>query len=126
MDKIHSVKVLRLDPLIEEEVRLLVNGVEITAFLGACPYVVEEGKTYPATLRLVFLNELNFMQLSEAKETLDRVDETFSYSISGCFTHGKLLSQGIQFSADDLEGMDYLEGSYIHVTADRINASFET
>ncbi|MCY8545603.1 hypothetical protein [Bacillus vallismortis] len=43
----YKALVKKLDPHIEEEVILEIEGVEFTGFSSVCPYEIETGKHYP-------------------------------------------------------------------------------
>lgn len=55
---VYTALVKRLDPQIEEEVTLEIEGIEFTGFSFICPYKIEVGKSYSVSLGFTILNEL--------------------------------------------------------------------
>ncbi|WNJ95637.1 hypothetical protein RND59_00505 [Vibrio ruber] len=119
-----DVIVKNIDPMIEEEVLVSDGNTEFVVFANVCPYPLEIGKTYSVELNLVFLDELNYEELTELDENIERIDNSFGYRIVGFLDKGVLFALGIPFVCDDLDGMSYLYGKWIGLDVDRISAEF--
>lgn len=63
---IYNAKVLGLNPDIEEEVTLEVNGIELTCFAGMCPYELNIGQEYPVTFEML---DFELTEQESAEET---------------------------------------------------------
>ena len=114
----------KIDEDIEEEVVLIINGIEMTCFIGVCPYNISEGKEYPVSLSFTTLDDLEFEEVEEQECYLMRLGSGFSYSAVGEFSNESVLIKGITFECEDLEDMSYLQGKYIKLNADRITVDF--
>ncbi|MCG8399404.1 hypothetical protein LWS67_23235, partial [Bacillus atrophaeus] len=55
---IYKALVKGIDPHIEEEVILEIEGVEFTGFSSVYPYEIEVGKKYPVLVGFTILDEL--------------------------------------------------------------------
>ncbi|MDK1288392.1 hypothetical protein [Pseudoalteromonas umbrosa] len=93
----YNAKDLGLNPDIEEEITLEVNGFELTCFAGVCPYEL--------TIGHVTFEVLDF-ELSEQrgleKTSLKRVGNTYAYELKDR-SNGDLIEAGIKLSDEVLE-----------------------
>ncbi|GIP46333.1 hypothetical protein J45TS6_47920 [Paenibacillus sp. J45TS6] len=60
--------VKRLDPHIEEEVTLEIQGVEYTGFTFICPYEIEVGGKYPVSIGFTVLEGLEISEVFDGKK----------------------------------------------------------
>lgn len=65
---IYNAFVKGLDPHIEEEVILKIEGIEFTGFSSVCPYEIEVGKKYPVLVGFTILDELVIREIKEKQK----------------------------------------------------------
>jgi hypothetical protein len=93
-----EAKVVRLSELLEEEVVLSVHGIEIVCFVGACPYKLKEGDSYPVKLGLLILEDYNVEELEDdVEQFLSRKGNGFAYRMQGRLIDGYLDVHGVKF-----------------------------
>lgn len=78
---IYKAFVKGLDPHIEEEVILEIEGIEFTGFSSVCPYEIEVGKKYPVLVGFTILDELVIRENKEKTKELDRIGLGYQYYI---------------------------------------------
>ncbi|MFP5304030.1 hypothetical protein R2R70_22895, partial [Cobetia sp. SIMBA_158] len=69
---VYDCFVKRLDPQIEEETTIEINGIEFTGFADICPYEIEEGKSYPVSIGFTILDELIIHEIPIEKKEIER------------------------------------------------------
>ncbi|MEW9677805.1 hypothetical protein ABRT01_16840 [Lentibacillus sp. L22] len=122
----HYAKVIRLNPNIEEEVRVEINGNEFTGFAIICPYEIEEGKRYPVELGFAILDEFTIHELFDDKKGIMNIDNAgYTSKIFGIL-HEEYIDAGIAIQDDDGYFQDFLPltGKYVEVEVDKINIEF--
>lgn len=119
---IYNAKVLGLNPDIEEEVTLEVNGIELTCFAGMCPYELNIGQEYPVTFEML---DFELTEQESAEETsTTRVDSTYAYKLLGRL-NGGTIDAGIKIWDDFLESdYAYLDGQFICLCVERLDVEF--
>ncbi|MEK5104925.1 hypothetical protein MKX83_23565 [Cytobacillus sp. FSL M8-0252] len=122
---VYTALVKRLDPLIEEEVTIEIEGVEFTGFAFICPYKIEIGKSYPVSMGFTILNELIIHTIQEKKKEIERIGLSYDYYIRGLL-HEDTIDAGLVFTDDDEYFSDYPElmNKYIEIKVDRISIEF--
>lgn len=117
--------VKRLDPHIEEEVTLEVEGFEFTGFAFICPYEIEVGRRYPVSIGFTILDELIIREVYEGRQELERIDEGFQYYLRGLLQVDS-IDTGVVFTDEDEYFADYpdLIGKYVEMKVDRISIEF--
>ncbi|KAB2495191.1 hypothetical protein F8155_04100 [Priestia endophytica] len=120
-----STGVKALNPHIEEEVVLEIEGVTFTGFAFVCPYIIEVGKTYPVLLSFTVLDELIINEVEKNIEELERVDTSYQYYIRGTI-QGNVINAGLMFTDDEDYFYEYahLQGKTVEIKADRISVEF--
>ena len=123
----YQAKILRLDNNIKEEVDLQIKDVKITCFIATCPYSIKVGLYYPVQLSIWSLDRYNLIEIkNNTGQSINRLGNTFAYSITGKLCNGNLVSKGLVFEDKILKKeFTYLEGKMISIKADRINVEFE-
>ncbi|MCY8233451.1 hypothetical protein [Priestia endophytica] len=117
--------VKKLDPIIEEEVTLQVEGVEFTGFSFICPYQIEEGKVYPVLIGFTILDELVINEIEDKEKGLKRINSGYEYCIRGTLNEDS-IDAGIVLSDEDEYFLDYpeLQGKNVEIKVDRISIEF--
>jgi len=117
--------VKRLDPHIEEEVTLEIEGIGFTGFAFICPYVIEVGRRYPVSIGFTILDELIIREIYEDKKELERIDEGFQYYLRGLLQEDS-IDTGVVFTDEDEYFADYpdLISKYVKMKVDRISIEF--
>ncbi|MCF7618705.1 hypothetical protein OZL92_16535 [Bacillus sonorensis] len=122
---LYNAKLKKLDPYIEEEVTLEVNGYEFTGFSTICPYVIEEGKEYPVLISFTILDDLDLLELNKEVKELKRIDESYKYYVRGIL-HEDYIDAGIKIYDEDeyFQDYKYLVGKPVELLVDRIAVEF--
>lgn len=122
---IYSALVKRLDPLIEEEVTIEVEGITITGFSTVCPFKIEEGSRYPVLLGFTVLNELVIREIEGERKELESTGLGYQYYIRGNLEES-IIDAGLVLIDEDEYFADYssLAGKYVEILVDRISIEF--
>lgn len=122
---VYTALVKRLDPQIEEEVTIEIEGIEFTGFAFICPYKIEVGKSYPVSIGFTILNELMIREIKGEKKEIERIGLGYEYYIRGLL-HEDNIDAGLVFTDDDEYFSDYPElmDKYIEIKVDRISIEF--
>lgn len=122
---VYTALVKRLDPQIEEEVTIEIEGVEFTGFAFICPYKIEIGKSYPVSIGFTILNELIIHAIQEKKKEIERIGLGYYYYIRGLL-HEDTIDAGLVFTVNDEYFSDYPElmNKFIEIKVDRISIEF--
>ncbi|KEO85107.1 hypothetical protein [Tumebacillus flagellatus] len=117
--------VKRLDPHVEEEVTVEIEGVEFTGFAFICPYEIEVGQKYPVSIGFTILDEFKVREIYENEKELERLDQGFGYCIRGLLDENS-INAGIIILDEDEYFADYpdLIGKYVEMEVDRISIEF--
>lgn len=119
-------KIKYLNPDVEEEVILLINGMEFTCFIVACPWPIEVGKFYKVELSLFVLNDFKIVEVdSEVEQSIAKKGDGFAHILIGNLNGNALNVGGVTFEGDMLQSeFGYLDGKKISCEVDRINVEF--
>ncbi|MCY7810419.1 hypothetical protein P8845_00870 [Bacillus spizizenii] len=122
---IYKALVKGLDPHIEEEVILEIEGVEFTGFSFVCPYEIEVGKKYPVLVGFTILDELMVRENKEGIKDLKRIGLGYQYYIRGILQDDS-IDAGIVFTDEDEYFSEYphLIGKHVEIKVDRISIEF--
>lgn len=114
-----------LDPQIEEEVTLEIEGVELTGFAIVCPYEIELGKSYPVSIGFTILDELIIREIKENRKELERIGLGYEYYIRG-FLQEDSIDAGIVLIDEDEYFLDFpqLIEKNVEMKVDRISIDF--
>ncbi|EAD1607644.1 hypothetical protein M5M09_002945, partial [Listeria monocytogenes] len=113
------VAVNKIDSLVEEKVKLLINNQKVVAF-NASPQELEIGEEYKAEID-IFTND--FLEITEQKnEQIKRIEHlnNFSYMLWGELLEDNVLDVGFFITSDLLEDYEHLVGHYISFEVDRL------
>lgn len=122
---VYTALVKRLDPHIEEEVTMEIEGREFTGFAFICPYKIELGKSYPVSIGFTILDELMIRELQGEKREIERIGLSYGYYIRGLLQEDT-IDAGIVFTDENELFSEYPEMNRKHVElkVDRINIEF--
>ncbi|MCY7806165.1 hypothetical protein P8840_12345 [Bacillus spizizenii] len=122
---IYKAFVKGLDPHIEEEVILEIEGIEFTGFSSVCPYEIEVGKKYPVLVGFTILDELVIRENKEKTKELDRIGLGYQYYIRGILLEDS-IDAGIVLTDEDEYFSEYphLIGKNVEMKVDRISIEF--
>ncbi|UQZ47913.1 hypothetical protein M1D69_01110 [Bacillus sp. PK3-037] len=122
---IYKALVKKLDPHIEEEVILEIEGIEFTGFSSVCPYEIEVGKKYPVLVGFTILDELVIRESIEKTKELERIGLGYQYYIRGVLQEDS-IDAGIVLTDEDeyFSEYPYLIGEHVEIKVDRISVEF--
>ena len=122
---VYTGLVKRLDPQIEEEVTIEIEGIEFTGFAFICPYKIESGKSYPVSVGFTILDELMIREIQGEKKEIERIGLGYEYYIRGLL-HEDTIDAGIVFTDEDeyLSEHPELTDKNIEMRVDRISIEF--
>lgn len=121
---IYKALVTQLNENVEEEVSLIINGIELTCFAGICPYEIHVGKEYNVLLDLMIFNDYCVNKADFMSKKISRIERGFSYLLTGKLD-GSVIDCGIQFNDEILlSDFGYLDGQFIQLKVDRIDVEF--
>lgn len=116
--------VKNLDPNIEEEVTIVVEGIEILGFAIICPYQIYEGNQYPVSIGLTVLDEFDVKEISSNVKEIIRISDGFATIIRGVLEEEGFVDAGIRIQDDLLKEYAYLAGKYVEFRVDRVSIEF--
>lgn len=122
---IYKALVKGIDPHIEEEVILEIEGVELTGFSSVYPYEIEVGKKYPVLVGFTILDELVIRENKEETKDLERIGLGYQYYIRGILQEDS-IDAGIVLTDEDeyFSEYPYLIGEHVEIKVDRIRIEF--
>ncbi|UUH70358.1 hypothetical protein [Bacillus subtilis] len=122
---IYKALIKGLDPHIEEEVILEIEGVEFTGFSSVCPYEIEVGKKYPVLVGFTILDELVIRESIEKTKELERIGLGYQYYIREVLQEDS-IDAGIVLTDEDeyFSEYPYLIGKNVEMKVDRISIEF--
>jgi hypothetical protein len=125
LNMIYTAQVKRLDPQIEEEVTVEIEGIEFTGFSFICPYKIELGKSYSVSIGFTILDELMIREIQGEKKEIERIGLGYEYYIRGLL-HDDAIDAGIVFTDEDEYFSDYPElvEKHVELRVDRISIEF--
>lgn len=113
-----------LDSDVEEQVNLLVDGIELTCFAGVCPYQIQVGKEYPVVFEMCVFDDYSVSSSDKQEILVAQIDSGFEYLIRGKLD-GNTIDCGIPFEDDVLmSDFGYLNGQFVDFKVDRIDVEF--
>ncbi len=120
----HYALVKSLNDEFEEEVLLSLKGLEVTCFASVCPYEIQEGVEYPVSLELTILDDYQVIESDTEEYGFERIGNGFSHWVKGRLNRDT-LDCGIRFHDSILlSDYGYLDGAFIRLKVDRIDAEF--
>lgn len=122
----YSAKILRLNEDVEEEVVLVINGLELVCFVNMLPHGAKEGQSYQVELIPMVFNEYSVHELNgDVLPSIIQVNNSFSYIAVGKLSGNRLNAGGVVFEDDFLlSDFGHLEGKIISWKVDRIDVEF--
>ncbi|WP_018931988.1 hypothetical protein [Gracilibacillus lacisalsi] len=122
---IYTDFVKNLNPHIEEEVTVEIEGIEFTGFAFICSYKIELGKSYPVSIGFTILDDLIILEIQEETKEIEGIGSGYEYYIRGLL-YEDTLDAGIVFNDEDQYFFDYPEliGKNVEMRVDRISIEF--
>lgn len=112
------------DSNIEEEVKIEINGVELTGFVDSFPYGINIGGYYPVEIGITVLDDLELKEIDQPVKEIEQIGEGFAYFIRGELD-GDRLNSTVIFQDDEwFQEYSYLAGKYVEIMVDRISIEF--
>ena len=114
-----------IDENVEEQVTLIVAGVEIICFASICPYEIIAGKTYPVEFEIMLNDDYEIEQINSVSSHIQKIGSGFAYKLSGEMLDGT-IDCGIPFYDDYLiSEYGYLRGKLVSLNIDRMDVEFK-
>ncbi|UVL42696.1 hypothetical protein LOY55_11605 [Pseudomonas sp. B21-040] len=125
MTKKYEAMVLAIGRVVEEEVLLLVKGLEVKCFASYCPSKIEVGETYQVEFELVLPDNDVVAAAEEPLPTLiEMIGNGFSCALYG-YLDGSVFRSFVDFSDQDIHyDHPHLNGQFVKIQVDRIDVSF--
>lgn len=115
----NTIRINKIDALIEEEVVFFVNGLEIIGF-NVSPQELEIGKIYEAEIDVFMIDSLDITK-QEGTENKKIEDITnFTYNLCGKLLDGNVLDAGFYITSDLFDDYQHLNGKYVSLAVDRL------
>ncbi len=126
---IQSVLLRSVSDLVEEEVEIQVRDLTLTCFAYYCPNEIQEGVHYPAELSVYVNDDLMVRPVNDdERSSAVKVDNGFSYNLSGVVRGANLEVDGVYFDIEGLldgsDGLSAYDGSTVRIRVDRIQIAF--
>ena len=121
----NHVLIKAIDPDVEEEVTIEVDGIELVGFVSFCPYDIKVGMSYPVSIGITVLDELEIRELESPTKGFQRIEQGFVYLIRGILRPGGIIEAGIEIQDELLVDYAYLYNKFVEIRVDRISLSFE-
>lgn len=119
------VIVERISSFVEGEILVSISGVNLLCFAGNLPQSVEVGNSYSVRLNLMLFYDYDLQERASHSETLERVDNSYAYSVTGVLSGSSICCQGFVLEDEILsDEYSYLDGKMVSITADRIDVAF--
>ena len=109
---------------IEEEVVIVINGIELVGFLSYCPYAIEIGKTYPVSIEITALDEFEMTRADLPVREMQRLNQGFAYIIKGVLKTGGVIDSVIEIKDELLVDYAYFYNEFVEFKVDRLSVSF--
>ena len=121
-----TVRVKKIGNNVEEEVVLENDNHELVCFAGNRPASLEIGKTCLVVFTFLIIDDYEITVLEDdSNQSLERIDDSFSYKITGLLIDGRLRCFGFEFNDEALETeFAYLNGKTVSMKVDRIDVKF--
>jgi hypothetical protein len=125
MTKRYEAVVLAVGPVVEDEVLLLVKGLEIKCFASYCPSKIEVGEIYEVEFELVLSDNDVVAVAAEPLTTLIEMNgDGFPCELYGLLD-GSVFRSFVDFSDQEIHyDHPHLNGRFVKIQVDRIDVSF--
>lgn len=119
----YSVRIIAIDPLVEDWIVIYVNGTTLTCFLSYSPSVIEVGKTYEANFEIVLPDELQISKIETSETRIETNTNCFPCVIYG-YMEGDFIQSLVDFEDQGIHfDYPYLNGQFVKINATRIDVS---
>ncbi|WP_065259146.1 hypothetical protein [Pseudomonas bananamidigenes] len=124
MTDTHKALVVEIDPIVEDSILLEVEGAAVRCFASYSPWQIEVGRTYEVEFEMVLSDEGCVSATACEKKQIEMLGNGFSCEIYG-YLDGDFFRSVIDFMDQDIHyEYPHLNGKFVKVKADRIDASF--
>ncbi|MBP1047844.1 hypothetical protein I6N96_16255 [Enterococcus sp. BWM-S5] len=120
----NTIKVNRVDSLIEEEVGFSVNNLDIVGF-NVSPRELVLGETYEAEIDIFMIDFLDMKKQEDAENKEIKHINNFTYHLWGKLLDKNVLDVGFYITSDLFEDYQYLAGEYVSLVVDRLQVYCE-
>jgi hypothetical protein len=116
-----QVELVGIDDLIEEEVKVKVNGIYLDCFAGNCPFALQVGHKYDVVFSY---SDFEIEQSEDEECSIEKLNNSYSYKINGSLNNGVINS--IVAISDDylLDSYGYLDGMTVSMIVERLDIEF--
>ncbi|MBL1224332.1 hypothetical protein [Enterococcus sp. BWR-S5] len=115
----NTIKINKIDSLIEEEVFFSVNDLEIVGF-NVSPQELEVGKVYEAEIDIFMIDFLEMQNQEGTQDKKVKHINNFTYNLCGKLLDENTLDVGFYITSELFEDYQYLVGGYVSLTVDRL------
>ncbi|MCG8711041.1 hypothetical protein JHU04_004388 [Brenneria sp. 4F2] len=120
----YFAKVISLNNDFDEEVVLSFGRAELLCFINDCDYAISQGNIYLVDIDMTFLDTVSAELSLDGGGNIKRMNDLFSYEISGFLSGCKFFSENIVFQNDLFKENIPYDNQYITLYPDRISVSF--
>ena len=122
--KIYRAKILYLNDDDETDVSVEVDGMLLTCFMGYRPPNIEIGNVLSATFTSGRDDNYSISKIDCKKKKMERIDDSFSYWVSGYLCDG-VLDCGIEIEDSlFLSEWEYLDRCYVKMKIEQLDIDF--
>lgn len=115
----NTIKINKIDSLIEEEVFFSINDLEIVGF-NVSPQELEIGKVYEAEIDIFMIDSLEMQNQEGTQDKKVKHVNNFTYNLWGKLLDENTLDVGFYITSELFEDYQYLVGGYVSLTVDRL------
>ncbi|MBV6885116.1 hypothetical protein [Xanthomonas euvesicatoria] len=114
-----------MSEIIEEELKVNIDGQELVCFASHLPYAVKAGNIYEAEIIPMVFDEYFVEKSDEVTPSIRSCGIAYSYIVTGILRKGSVDCGKLTFFDDALiEDFGFLEGQMVNWKIDRLDLSF--
>lgn len=116
-----QVELVGIDDLIEEEVKVKINGIYLDCFAGTCPFELKIGGKYEVVFSC---SDFEIEESTSSVCSIERLNDSYSYKINGLLNNG-VIDSVITISDYYLsDSYSYLDGMAVSMIVERLDIEF--
>jgi hypothetical protein len=123
----YNAKLIEINPLIEEEAVLEIDGQRIVAFINNCPFEIIQGGQYLVEMELAILDDFIITKIHTSEKGIEQIGDSFSHFIRGTLDIDTgNIDAGIILEVDSefLFDYGYLHNQNVQIRVDRLSVNF--